>query len=61
VAAVRAAFEQPLADGLATERRLFGSLFGTPGQEEGMRAFLERREPRWRANGGSVDPPDRAS
>lgn len=47
VAAVRAAFEQPLADGLATERRLFGALFGTPDQEEGMRAFLERREPSW--------------
>jgi enoyl-CoA hydratase len=74
VAAVRAAFEQPLADGLATERRLFGALFGTPDQEEGMQAFLERREPRWGTPEGAVapapapaaapappGPPDRAS
>jgi enoyl-CoA hydratase len=61
VAAIRLAGDGTLAEGLAVERELFGSLFGTPDQEEGMRAFLERREPRWRANGGSVDPPDRAS
>lgn len=70
VAAVRAALEGPLAGGLATERELFGALFGTPDQEEGMRAFLERREPRWPgaggaatggAIGGSAAPPDGAS
>lgn len=61
VAAVRAAGESSLAAGLAVERDLFGSLFGTPDQEEGMRAFLERRDPRWRANGGSAGLPDRAS
>ena len=61
VAAVRAADEGPLAAGLAVERDLFAALFGTPDQEEGMRAFLERREPRWRAGRGSAEPPDRAS
>ena len=61
VAAVRAAFETPLAEGLAVERALFRALFGTPDQEEGMRAFLDRREPRWRAKGTSATPPDGAS
>ncbi len=61
VAAVRAAFETPLAEGLAVERDLFRGLFGTPDQEEGMRAFVERREPRWRAPGSSAAAPDGAS
>ncbi len=61
VAAVRAAFETPLAEGLTVERDLFRALFGTPDQEEGMRAFLDRREPRWRAQGASVTPADGAS
>jgi enoyl-CoA hydratase/carnithine racemase len=37
-----------LADGIRLERDLFRALFGTPDQAEGMAAFLERREPRWR-------------
>jgi enoyl-CoA hydratase len=61
VAAVRAAFEGPLADGIRVERALFSALFGTPDQEEGMRAFLERREPRWRAIGASAAAQDGAS
>jgi enoyl-CoA hydratase len=61
VAAVRAAFEGPLADGMRVERDLFGSLFGTPDQVEGMRAFVERREPRWRAAGAIATRPDGAS
>jgi len=61
VAAVRAAFEGPLADGIRVERNLFGSLFGTPDQVEGMRAFVERRDPRWRALGAIATPPDGAS
>ena len=61
VAAVRAAFEGPLADGIRVERDLFGSLFGTPDQVEGMRAFVERRDPRWRALGAIATPPDGAS
>jgi len=52
VAAVRAAFEGPLADGIRVERDLFRALFGTPDQVEGMRAFVERRDPRWHAHGG---------
>ena len=61
VAAVRAAFEGPLADGIRVERALFRALFGTPDQIEGMRAFVERREPRWRAPGATATPPDGAS
>jgi enoyl-CoA hydratase/carnithine racemase len=43
--AIRAAVETPGAVGLARERKLFVSLFGTPDQREGMRAFLEKRDP----------------
>ena len=46
-AAVRAAAELPLAGGVLHERELFRQLFGTPDQAEGMRAFLEKRPPRW--------------
>jgi enoyl-CoA hydratase/carnithine racemase len=45
--AVRAAHELPLSKGIAVERELFRSLFGTRDQEEGMRAFLEKRPPAW--------------
>ena len=44
-AAIRAAVETPGAAGLARERELFVDLFGTADQGEGMRAFLEKREP----------------
>ena len=43
--AVNAAYETPLHEGLRTERSLFLSLFGTPGQREGMAAFVEKRKP----------------
>jgi enoyl-CoA hydratase/carnithine racemase len=36
-----------LATGLAAERAAFVELFATRDQEEGMRAFLEKREPRF--------------
>lgn len=36
-----------LARGLEIEREAFVSLFATADQEEGMRAFLEKREPRF--------------
>ena len=42
-----AAADRPLAEGLAVEREGFVSLFATRDQEEGMRAFLEKREPRF--------------
>lgn len=45
--AIRAAIVIPGPDGLAREGELFRELFGTPDQREGMRAFLEKREPRF--------------
>lgn len=41
--AVNRAFETPLTEGVAYERRLFHSAFGTPAQKEGMQAFLAKR------------------
>jgi enoyl-CoA hydratase len=38
------AFEAPLAEGLAAERKSFYFLFSTEDQKEGMRAFLEKRK-----------------
>lgn len=46
--AIDAAFELPLADGLALERAAFHDLFDTADQKEGMAAFLEKRPPAWR-------------
>ena len=43
--AVNAAFETTLTQGVATERALFLSVFGTADQKEGMAAFLEKRKP----------------
>ncbi|MGE5116186.1 MAG: enoyl-CoA hydratase [Betaproteobacteria bacterium] len=45
---VNRAFEGPLADGIAYERRLFHSLFATEDQKEGMDAFLAKRKPSFR-------------
>jgi enoyl-CoA hydratase len=42
--AVQKAFETPLAEGLASERRSFYFLFSTEDQKEGMHAFLEKRK-----------------
>ena len=42
---VNRAFEGPLSDGIAYERRLFHSLFATEDQKEGMDAFLGKRKP----------------
>jgi enoyl-CoA hydratase len=46
--AVNAAFETMLTQGVATERGLFLSLFGTDDQIEGMAAFVEKRKPAFR-------------
>lgn len=46
--AVNRAFEQTLAEGLRSERRLFHSLFATEDQKEGMAAFVEKRKPAFR-------------
>ncbi|MYN41634.1 enoyl-CoA hydratase [Duganella sp. FT109W] len=43
--AVNRAFETTLSQGVAYERQLFQSGFGTPAQKEGMKAFLEKRLP----------------
>jgi enoyl-CoA hydratase/carnithine racemase len=49
LAAAKLAIRAAEADreGFRTERRLFLDLFGTADQREGMRAFLEKREPRF--------------
>ncbi len=41
--AVNRAFETPLAEGIAFERRVFHSLFATADQKEGMAAFVAKR------------------
>jgi enoyl-CoA hydratase len=46
-AAIRASLLTPGPLGLATERDLFCELFGSPDQREGMRAFIEKRQPRF--------------
>ncbi len=45
--AVNRAFETTLAEGIRFERRVFHSLFATEDQKEGMRAFIEKRAPKW--------------
>ena len=42
--AVLKAFETPLSEGLASERKSFYFLFATEDQKEGMHAFLEKRK-----------------
>ncbi|MBO3662602.1 enoyl-CoA hydratase-related protein [Microbacterium stercoris] len=44
-AALDAALETPLAEGLRLEKHLFASLFDTADQKEGMAAFREKRSP----------------
>ncbi len=39
------AYQGPLTDGVAIERRYFHALFGTDDQREGMEAFLAKRAP----------------
>lgn len=47
-AALDAAMETPLAEGLRFERHVFASLFDTHDQKEGMAAFREKRSPDFR-------------
>ena len=42
--ATNAAYESALAEGLATEKRLFHMTFGTHDRREGMTAFVEKRK-----------------
>jgi enoyl-CoA hydratase len=46
--AVNRAFELSLEAGLEFERRNFFLLFASDDQKEGMSAFVEKREPRWK-------------
>ena len=45
---VNAAYETMLSQGIMFERRLFHSMFSTEDQEEGMEAFIEKRDPHFR-------------
>jgi enoyl-CoA hydratase len=46
--AVNSAFQTTLSEGVRHERALFLALFGTPDQQEGMAAFVEKRKPAFR-------------
>lgn len=45
---VNKAYETTLNEGISAERRLFHAMFATEDQKEGMHAFLEKREARFR-------------
>lgn len=45
--AINASYQMSLQEGLLIERELFYDLFSTKDQQEGMNAFLEKREARW--------------
>jgi enoyl-CoA hydratase len=46
--AIRTALEVGLQSGIEAERRAFGVVFGSADAQEGLRAFVEKREPVWR-------------
>ncbi len=45
---VNTAYETTLSEGIRAERRLFHAMFSTADKDEGMAAFLEKREPDWK-------------
>ena len=46
--AVNRSYETTLREGVLFERRVFNALFATEDQKEGMQAFLEKRQPKFR-------------
>ena len=44
---VNRAYESPLSEGVLFERRVFHALFATEDQKEGMKAFIEKRSPKF--------------
>ncbi len=48
--AVNKAYEMTLAEGLDYEQRAFYLLFSTDDMREGMKAFLEKRDPAWKGS-----------
>jgi len=44
---LRRSLELPLSEGIAGEQKEFFNLFDSLDQKEGMRAFIEKRPPRW--------------
>jgi len=46
--AVNRAYESSLREGVLFERRSFHALFGTEDKKEGMAAFVEKRQPKWK-------------
>ena len=49
-AMVNEAYENALTDGLAIERKAFYDLYGSHDQQEGLQAFLEKRQPEWKGS-----------
>jgi enoyl-CoA hydratase len=49
-ASIRKAFEVPLAEGLAFEKEAFLQAFASEGGREGVRAFVEKRDPESRGD-----------
>ncbi len=45
---INQSFELPLREALSEERKEFYNLFDTEDQKEGMRAFIEKRQPKWK-------------